>query len=180
MINLDATLILIAICAGTIGATLSLQILSWKSKRRACDLRTANKAMRTYYLLLEEIIDDPALPDDAADFLSVFADILPQRKDCAYFSNGMLRTRGNGSKEQGSRMFDKIEVLGKTRPDLRDKFHKAVANGIIAAFHRWPGDSWKFSQMMQEFASDPKKEFQLVYKMAYAKDTRTSKRHAHA
>lgn len=180
MVNLDATLIVAAIGGATVGASLTLQILSWKAKRRANELRTANKAMRTYYTLLEDIVDDPALPDEAAEFLSIFAEILPKKRECHDFASGLLNYTGNGSKEAGSKIFQLMENLGKTRPDLREKFHKAVFNGLIAVFHRWPGNSWKFSQMMQSFGSDPKKEYQLVYKLARAQNDPKHRSHAMA
>jgi len=178
MLNMDSSLVIAAIAGVTTAAAVSLHFLSLKAQRRAFELRAANKAMRAYYALLEEIVDDPALPNDAAEFLSVFAEILADKKTCFHFTTRVFLSKGNGSKEAGNRLFKEIEALGASRPDLRDKFHRAIANGIIAIFHRWPGNSWKYTQIMQEVASDPKKEFQLVTKLAKEKSFPLSRDHA--
>ncbi|WP_139975815.1 hypothetical protein [Ochrobactrum sp. CGA5] len=184
MLNVDATLVIVSIASATAGAAMALHLASLKAKRRAFDLRTANKAMRTYYTLMEEIVDDPALPLEAAEFLAFFSEVLPDKTGCAHITSSVAHSRrnpakGNGSREKAKNMFDTIEELGEHRPDLRDKFHRAVASGIVAIFHRWPGNSWKFSQVMQEIASDPRKEFQLVYRFARDRDmTNTQNHHA--
>lgn len=178
MLNIDTTLIIATVIGATSAAALVLFIATQKAKLRSYELKTANKALRTYYTLMDDIIDDPALPDEAAEFLAFFSEVIPHREDCNNISSRILKSSGKASRSSGNSMFHLIEDLGKTRPDLREKFHKAVANGIIAMFHRWPNNSWKFAQTMQEIASDPKKEYQLVYKLASSQAKQQSGTHA--
>lgn len=182
MLNVDTSLVIAAIAGVTTAAALTLFIASWKSKRRTKELLLANKAMATYYKLVDEIIDDPALPNEAAEFLAVLTNVLPSKQECSSFTSQMASlsngSKSNGAQSDGARMFELIEGLGKSRPDLRDNFHAAISNGVIALFHRWSGDSWKFMQMTQEFTTDPEREFQIVYKIRNNHEASLKSNHA--
>lgn len=154
-----------------VSACLIVQWLRVRARRRTYDLKTTAAALTAYYDAMEKIADDPALPTSALEFLDVFAEVISDRDACNGFTSGILQ---HGSaidkvKKAAPDWANEIEEIGRTRPDIEENFHAAVASGIVALFLRWPGNSWKFHSIMQLIAADRRKEALLAERIVNSK-----------
>lgn len=156
----------ILIAGWVVSAVLIIQWLRARARRRTSELRTTAAALIAHYDAIDRIIDDPALPTEALEFLSVFSQVVSDREVCAEFTNGILRVPAEKMRGAPPVWAAEIEKIGRSRPDIEENFHKAVASGIVALFLRWPGNSWKFQSMIQQIAADRRKEALLAEEVA--------------
>jgi hypothetical protein len=149
-----------------VSAVLVIQWLRVRARRRTHELQTTAAALTAHYDAVEQIIDDPALPLPALEFLSVFSEVVADREACGEFTDSVLRVPLDRIRGSIPKWAEEIEKIGRTRPDLEENFHKAVASGIVALFLRWPGNSWKFQMMIQQIAADRRKEALIAEQVA--------------
>lgn len=164
---LDALLV----AGWVVSAALVVHWLRIRARRRTSELKTTAAALTAYYDAMEKIADDPALPTSALEFLDVFAEVVSDRGACNRFTSGILQ-HGAARDKAGKttpEWANEIEEVGKSRPDIEENFHAAVASGIIALFLRWPGNSWKFHSIMQLIAADRREEVLLAERIIRSK-----------
>ena len=149
-----------------VSAVLTIQWLRVRARRRTNELQTTAAALTAHYDAVEQIIDDPALPLEALEFLSVFSEVVSDREVCGEFTDSILRAPSERVRGAVPVWAEEIEKVGRTRPDIEENFHKAVASGIVALFLRWPGNSWKFQMMIQQIAADRRKEALIAEQVA--------------
>lgn len=152
-----------------VSAIIAIQWLRARARRRTSELQTAAAALSAHYDAVEWLIDDPATPTSALEFLSVFSEVVSDRSACDEFVDGVREITFEQAKQSAPGWAEEIAKLGKSRPDLEENFHKAVASGIIALFLRWPGNSWKLQKMVQEIAADRRKEAVVAQRVAQMK-----------
>lgn len=162
----------IALLAGWIvSGVLILQYLRRRARRRTHELKTAAAALTAHYDAMDQIIDDPALPLSALEFLSVFSDVISDRSTCNAFTDGVLTAAFDKSKHVSVPGWqDEIDAMARHRPDIAEKFHIAVQSGIIALFFRWPGNSRKLHLLYQMIAADRRREAMLAEQIAHIGD----------
>jgi hypothetical protein len=153
-----------------VSGIVAIQWMRSRARRRTNELKTAAAALTAHYDALEKLVDDPALPDSALEFLGVFAEVISDNETCDNLAEGVFQVPLEQIKNSTPKWADEIEKIGKTRPDIEENFQKAVASGIIAMFLRWPGNSWKLQMMVQEIAADRRKEAALAERVAQIKE----------
>ncbi len=169
-----------AFAAATLGWGVAVAIsLTWmraRARRRTFELRTTKDALTAHYNAMDRIVDDPALPLSALEFLQHFAAVTSDRDFCEELTSGVLRVAPDDLKRAGTpRWQEDVDALRKTRPDLARDFHTAVSSGIVAMFLRWPGNSWKLQALMQQIAADSRQEAIIAEQLAHGRKHRNGK-----
>lgn len=157
-------------------ALIALQIRD-HMKKRLYSIRLARTALRQHYDEMERIIDDPAFPREAAEFLAMFNYVITN-KDAAVemvrdITNPRKRPNGEANASVPETLIAKVEALRSSRPDLVNGFYVAFGSGVVAVFHRWPANEKKLSAFLALTASDTHKEVQLTSKFVKSRPNLT-------
>jgi hypothetical protein len=147
-----------AIVGWGIAIAISFNWISRIVRRRTDELLTTKLALIAHYDAMEAVVDDPALPVSALEFLRHFSEVTADRELCGSFTSNILRVSDEDAQKSEPKWEKDIRSVAKSRPDIAENFHKAVTNGIIAMFLRWPGNSWKLQAIFQQIAADSRQE----------------------
>lgn len=162
MTNYDDVLLAVVVALVVVCACLVLQIALMRLKRRTVELETAKQALASHYDAMSMLVDDPATPTVVLEFLEDFSEVISRREVC----NRLVKSLVTPDTEKGSSVvMSEIVRLQKSRPDLVENFNKALMNGIVVVFARWPGNFSKLPQMVA-ILGDPKKDVQIAYRFA--------------
>lgn len=144
--------------------SLCLQIVFMRSRRRTMELRIAAKALETHYRAMDKVIKDPALPLSALEFLTAFNAALSHKEFCDGLTDA-LSTPSAG--ESSSTIYEEMNKVSKSRPDVAEAFQEAVVNGLVVAFSRYPNNTSKLPLVVDALRSSPKKEVQIAHRLTY-------------
>lgn len=162
MQSLDDILLAVVVALALGCIVLTLQIIHMRLRRRTIELETAKQSLIAHYDAMDRIVNDPALPTSVLHFLAFFSDAIADRDSCARIVKALMSADADKSPAPIS---SDIDALRKTRPDLVENIHKAVFNGTVFVFSRWPGNFGKLPQIMAVLG-DPKKDVQVAYRFA--------------
>lgn len=139
----NQTLEIFAIVGWIAAIVMALAYFSGRARRRAAELQTAAAALQGYYEAVDAVADDPALPTGALEMLVGMSEIIGDPNRCARVTTNSLIASANGERPQTPTWQTEVESVGRHRPDLVENFNRAISNGIIVIFNRWPGNAWK-------------------------------------
>lgn len=148
------------------------------SRRRTSELRATREALRAFYEAVDEIIDDPALPTSAAETLAFFTEILADRKKTREVVRRFLASNGTTSNSRTGDTWTEIERLRTSRPDIADNFHRALTNGTVVAFLRWPENASQFYEFTARYVSHARAEKAVTARIVDMKTVGTEICHA--
>lgn len=137
-----------------------------RSQRRTNELELVAIALRAHYASISELINDPAIPDEAKEGLALFSQGIARREVAELFAADFARGVVFGRKVSKPQYWDDLTRLFKTRPDLAALYQKAVMSGLVILFLRWPGNEGLYQRMTVELAAQPQKSGAVVRKLS--------------
>jgi hypothetical protein len=156
----------LAVTGWIVAASIAITYFSARAKRRAFELETTASALTAHYDAVDAIVDDPALPLSAVEFLSLFSDVVSDEEACNFMTDALARLQIDTAKIATPGWQSDLDKLRKSRPDLAENFAKAISSGIVALFLRWPGNAWKLQRLTQVIAADRRREALLANQIA--------------
>lgn len=148
---------------GVITISLYLHLKVSRAKARTVELDVVKQSMLKHYEAMSKIIDDPALPLPAVEFLCGFSHIIADRK----ISEDLILELLGPDEPSISRsaVSEAMDKISETRPDLYENYTKALLNGLAVMTLRWPGHSADFAKIFTPLVGDHKKEARTVRMM---------------
>lgn len=134
-------------------------------KRRTRELKAAARSLSDHYDALDKLIEDPATPTSALEFLALFSEVVTDRDACRSLTDSILSTPFDPTGSKEPEWARDMRKLSNTREDLAENFQKALHSGIFALYLRWPGNSWKLYATLQEMNKNRKTEAIIVDRM---------------
>lgn len=151
---------MLALAVVAAGTTAISELGRYRSRtvRRTAELRATREALQAHYEAVDAIIDDPALPDAAAELIAFLSEVISDRNATRELVNRFLANLSRGPGEGGAAGSKDMETLRDTRPDLVANFHRALMSGLVVAFLKWPENAGRFSEFHAHLAADTKSE----------------------
>ncbi len=149
-----------------------LQMLRSRSYRRTIELRTAKRSLEAHYDAVDDIVNDPALPDSAREMIVNFTEVLSNRELCRQFVSHFM-SLGNAKFKEGPTPVwaADMDKLRRSRPDLVERFRTAQSSGLVTIFLRWQDNAPKFYEFSAEIAANQKRGTQIADQVSRLKKT---------
>jgi hypothetical protein len=162
--------------SGAAAIVTALSAYRARARQRTRELEATKSALTAHYEAVNAIVDDPALPIEALEMLTAFTEAIAACEFCEKFADMVLNGSSRPKRGKLPVWFEQMEALRKTRPDLAEHFHKAIASGLVALFLRWPSNASKFELMVAEVAADGRREALLAERVSKIKRDALSKK----
>ncbi len=121
-------------------------------KQRTRELDVTRQALMEHYKYVTLILKDPAPSLELKRVMTLMSCAISTRTaatDIArQFKSGKLKMTPHDEATDG--LVEELRQLKISRPDLAEKFEKAVSTGITALFLRWPENSKMLNQLRLE------------------------------
>jgi hypothetical protein len=157
----------------TVVAMLLLAYLTMRARRRTVELEITKSALEEHFRAVERIVDDPALPISALEFIASFSETIGDETRCKRITDKLAEISLDSTKRRRQPAWaHEMEVLSKTRPDLLENLLIAIHAGFTAMFNRWPGNSWKWQLIQAKLASDRRKQAAFADRVVHMNDKR--------
>jgi hypothetical protein len=139
-----------------------------RHRQRTRELKQACRALAAHYDALEKVVNDPAAPIEIKNALRDMSAAIPIRMAAQYFALEWANRPPADAEIQDDRGLLRAEVrkLGGSHPDLLDEIEKAIKNGLIALFLRWPETASMFPSLMVDLSTDDRREIDTVVRVS--------------